>query len=134
MSLGASGDLSIGGTGAAVDRLEWDVKLYLTLNGALHDAAVAAWGTKRHYDYTRPISMIRYLGGRGELPHVDGLIETITADSARPGERHAHLADLRRRGCRLRLARVAGSTPGPRRRGWAGSGPSNGCPTSSPRS
>lgn len=91
-AIGESGDLSIGGTGAAVDRLEWDVKLYLTLNGALHDAAVAAWGTKRHYDYTRPISMIRYLGGRGELPHVDGLIETITADSARPGERHAHLA------------------------------------------
>ena len=91
-AIGASGDLSIGGTGAAVDRLEWDVKLYLTLNGALHDAAVAAWGTKRHYDYVRPISMIRYLGGRAELPHVDGLIETITADSARPGERHAHLA------------------------------------------
>lgn len=93
-ALGASGDLSIGGAGAAVDRLEWDVKLYLTLNGALHDAAVAAWGTKRHYDYTRPISMIRYLGGRGELPHIDGLIETITADSARPGERHTHLADF----------------------------------------
>lgn len=91
-ALGASGHLSIGGTGDAVNRLEWDVKLYLTLNGALHDAAVAAWGTKRHYDYSRPISMIRYLGGRGELPHVDGLIETITADSARPGERHAHLA------------------------------------------
>ena len=90
-AIGASGALSIGGTGAAVDRLEWDVKLYLTLNGALHDAAVAAWGTKRHYDYTRPISMIRYLGGRGELPHVEGLIETITADTARPGERHAHL-------------------------------------------
>ena len=91
-AVGASGDLWIGGTGAAVDRLEWDVKLYLALNGALHDAAVAAWGVKRHYDYARPISMIRYLGGRGELPHVDGLIETITADSARPGERHAHLA------------------------------------------
>jgi len=91
-ALGTSGDLTIGGSGAAVDRLEWDVKLYLTLNGALHDAAVAAWGAKRHYDYVRPISMIRYLGGRGELPHVDGLIETVTAESARPGERHAHLA------------------------------------------
>jgi len=91
-ALAASGDLSIGGAGAPVDRLEWDVKLYLALNGALHDAAVVAWGTKRHYDYVRPISMIRYLGGRGELPSVDGLIETITADSARPGERHAHLS------------------------------------------
>lgn len=93
-ALGTSGDLLIGGAGTPVDRLEWDVKLYLALNGALHDAAVAAWGTKRHYDYVRPISMIRHLGGRGELPHVDGLIETITADSASPGERHAHLAEF----------------------------------------
>ena len=93
-ALAASGDLRIAGAGAPVDRLEWDVKLYLALNGALHDAAVVAWGSKRHYDYVRPISMIRYLGGRGELPHVDGLIETITADSARPGERHAHLASF----------------------------------------
>ena len=39
--------------------LEWDVKLYLALNGAVHDAAIAAWGAKRHYDSARPISMIR---------------------------------------------------------------------------
>jgi hypothetical protein len=36
----------IGGRGEPVDRLEWDVKLYFTLNGAVHDAAVAAWGLK----------------------------------------------------------------------------------------
>ena len=30
----------------SLDRLEWDVKLYLALNGAVHDAAVAAWGVK----------------------------------------------------------------------------------------
>ena len=29
----------------------------------LHDAAIAAWGLKAHYDSVRPISMIRYLGG-----------------------------------------------------------------------
>jgi hypothetical protein len=56
-------------------RLEWDVKLYFALNGALHDAAVAAWGAKGHYDTSRPISLIRYLGGRGELPLVPGLVE-----------------------------------------------------------
>jgi hypothetical protein len=57
------------------NRLEWDVKMYLALNGALHDAAVAAWGAKGYYDTARPISMIRWLGGRGELPLVPGLVE-----------------------------------------------------------
>ena len=77
--------------GRQVDRLEWDVKLYFALNGALHDAAVAAWGAKRHYDSARPISMIRYLGERGELPLVPGLVERVTSASSAPGERHAHL-------------------------------------------
>jgi hypothetical protein len=83
----------IGGRGSEVDRLEWDVKLYFVLNGAVHDAAVAAWGVKGHYDSVRPISMIRYLGGRGELLLVPGLVERITAASSAPGERHEHLAD-----------------------------------------
>ena len=55
----------IGGTGPEVDRLEWDVKLYFALNAAVHDAAVAAWGLKGYYDSARPISMIRYMGGKG---------------------------------------------------------------------
>jgi hypothetical protein len=65
----------IGGRGSEVDRLEWDVKLYLALNGGVHDAAVAAWGLKGHYDSVRPISMIRYLAGEGLLPTVPGLVE-----------------------------------------------------------
>src|SRR3989304_7546909 len=52
-------NLRIGGTGPTVDRLEWDVKLYLALNGATHDAAIAAWGLKGYYDSVRPISMTR---------------------------------------------------------------------------
>ncbi len=99
-------DLRIGGTGDPVDRLEWDVKVYLALNGANHDAAVAAWGLKRYHDYVRPISMIRYMGGLGQssdpngpsydpegLPVVPGLIEVVTEESSAPGERHAGLAD-----------------------------------------
>ena len=43
-------NLRIGGTGPPVDRLQWDVKLYLALNGAVHDAAIAAWGLKGDYD------------------------------------------------------------------------------------
>ena len=65
----------IGGRGRELERLEWDVKLYLALNGAVHDAAVAAWGLKGHYDSARPISMIRYLGARNSLPTVPGLVE-----------------------------------------------------------
>mgnify|MGYP001827974887 CR=1 FL=1 len=96
----------IGGRGEPVDALEWDVKMYLALNGALHDAAVAAWGAKAHYDYVRPISMIRYMGGRGqssdtEAPayHPDGLlleddvVEVITEESSAPAQRHESLAE-----------------------------------------
>jgi hypothetical protein len=97
-------DLRIGGTGEPVDRLQWDVKLYLALNGAVHDAAIAAWGLKGHYDSVRPISMIRYLGGLGQssdpggpaydpegLPLVPGLVEVITAETTAAGGRHATL-------------------------------------------
>ena len=89
----------------AADRLKWDVRLYFALNGAVHDAAIAAWGIKRHYDGVRPISMIRYLAGKGQstdpagpsydregLPLVPGLIEVVTAASSAPGQRHAALA------------------------------------------
>ena len=98
-------DLRIGGTGPVVDRLEWDVKLYLALNGAVHDAAIVAWGLKGDYDGVRPISMIRYMGGRGQssdpkgpsydpegLPLVPGLIEVVTKETSAPGQRHAALA------------------------------------------
>jgi hypothetical protein len=98
-------DLRIAGSGSRVDRLQWDVKLYLALNGAVHDAAIAAWGLKGHYDSVRPISMIRYLGGLGQssdpggpaydpegLPLVPGLIEVVTGDTTAPGGRHAALA------------------------------------------
>jgi hypothetical protein len=98
-------DLHIGGTGPVVDRLEWDVKLYLTLNAATHDAAVVAWGVKGHYDHARPITMVRYLGSLGQssdpnapafhpdgLPLVPGLIEVVTEETSRPGGRHAALA------------------------------------------
>lgn len=98
-------ELQIGGEGPEVDRLEWDVKLYFALNGAVHDAAIAAWGLKGYYDSVRPISMIRYMGGKGQssdpdgpsydpdgLPLVPGLIEVITESSSPPGHRHEDLA------------------------------------------
>ncbi|HZA77965.1 MAG TPA: vanadium-dependent haloperoxidase [Acidimicrobiales bacterium] len=96
----------IGGDGPELDRLEWDVKLYFALNGAVHDAAVAAWGVKGYYDSARPISMIRYMGAKGQssdpagaaydpdgLPLVPGLIEVVTPASSAGSQRHEHLAD-----------------------------------------
>jgi uncharacterized protein DUF6851 len=91
-------NLRLGGNGPAVDRLQWDVKLYLALNGAVHDAAIAAWGLKGYYDGIRPISMIRYMASLGQssdpaqpsynkegLPLVPGLIELITPTTTAAG-------------------------------------------------
>jgi hypothetical protein len=102
----ALAEYHVGGVGPAVDRLEWDVKTYFALNGAVHDAAVAAWGLKGFYDSARPISMIRYMGELGQstdpdgpsyhpegLPLVPDLVEVVTAESSAPGQRHAALAD-----------------------------------------
>ena len=44
-----------GGEGDVLHPLQWDVTLYLALGGAMHDAAVSAWGAKGWYDYIRPI-------------------------------------------------------------------------------
>jgi hypothetical protein len=43
------------GRGEVLQPLEWDVHVYFALNGALHDAAIAAWGVKRRYSAARPI-------------------------------------------------------------------------------
>lgn len=89
------------GAGQPLDRLEWDVKLYFALNGALHDAAVNCWGVKRRFDSVRPISAIRYMGSRGQstdpalpsfhsqgLPLEAGLVELITEETW-PAGRHS---------------------------------------------
>jgi hypothetical protein len=81
------------------------VHLYLALNGAVHDAAITAWDIKRRELTVRPISLIRWMGAKGQssdptgpsydpggLPLVPGLIEVITRESSAPGQRHANLA------------------------------------------
>jgi hypothetical protein len=93
------------GKGTPLDPLAWDVHAYLALNGAEHDAAITAWDLKRRDTTVRPISLIRWMGGKGQssdpagpsydpqgLPLVPGLIEVITPESSAPGQRHAHLA------------------------------------------
>ena len=93
------------GSGPAVDALTWDVHTYLALNGALHDAAIAAWELKRVYVSARPITLIRYMAEHGQrsdpngasydprgMPLIDGLSELITPASSAPGQRHEQLA------------------------------------------
>lgn len=95
----------MGGVGPVVDDLEWDVKLYLMMGGAMHDCAVTAWGCKGYYDYVRPISAIRHMCDLGQCSdplagsyHPNGInlipgeIELVTAASVLSGERHEHLA------------------------------------------
>jgi hypothetical protein len=65
----------LGGTGRELSKLEWDVKTYLALNGALHDAAITAWEIKRDTITARPISLVRYLAVTNNLPEIPGLIE-----------------------------------------------------------
>jgi hypothetical protein len=90
--------------GPELDPLQWDVKIYFALNGAVHDAAIAGWGAKRKYDSARPITLIRGMAKYGQssdptlpayhplgLPLKPGLVEIITPQSAALGQRHADL-------------------------------------------
>ncbi len=54
------------GMGNPLDALEWDVKGYFALGGAMHDVAISVWGIKGWYDYLRPLSAIRALADLGQ--------------------------------------------------------------------
>ena len=54
------------GVGEPLDELEWDVKAYFTLGGAMHDAAVSTWSAKGWYDTARPYSAIRSMATLGQ--------------------------------------------------------------------
>lgn len=79
------------GKGKELKPLEWDLKSYFILGGAVHDAAIASWSAKGFYDYVRPVTAIRYLSSKGQcsdmqlpnyhphgLPIIPGKIELIT--------------------------------------------------------
>jgi len=95
----------LGGSGPELGALEWDIKMYLTLNGAMHDAAITAWGIKGYYDTMRPIGAIRAMAENGQcsdpaqpsydadgLHLVPGKVELITAATTAPGQRHEELS------------------------------------------
>ena len=98
----------IGGQGDLVSDLEWDVKSYLALGGAMHDCAVDTWGIKGYYDYVRPISAIRYMAGKGQsstaslpnydphgIPLIDGLIELIKVSDPLAGANDINVGQVK---------------------------------------
>ena len=88
--------------------IEWDVKSYLTLAGAMHDAAINTWGIKGYYDYIRPISAIRYMAAKGQssdankpsynahgLPLINNLIEIIEEGDPLAGNNNQHVGKIK---------------------------------------
>ncbi|MFM7106115.1 MAG: vanadium-dependent haloperoxidase, partial [Flavobacteriales bacterium] len=78
------------GQGEILDDMDWYVRGYFTVGAGVHDAAIACWGAKGYYDYTRPIMAIRWMGSRGQctdstlsnyhpagLPLIPGYIEVV---------------------------------------------------------
>jgi hypothetical protein len=89
----------IGGAGPELGALEWDVKSYFALGGAMHDVAIAAWGIKGWYDCIRPLSAIRAMADRGQstdplgssyhpdgIPLVPGHIEVVEPGDVLAGD------------------------------------------------
>ena len=96
------------GEGDELDTLEYDVKAYFTLGGAMHDCAISAWGIKGWYDYIRPISAIRYIASLGQssdsndisyhpngIPLFPGKIEIVREDDELNDENNTNLGKIK---------------------------------------
>lgn len=96
------------GQGDELDDLEWDVKAYFILGGAVHDAAIAAWGIKGWYDYVRPVSAIRFMADQGQssdpdlpnyapggLPLLPNYIEIVEEGDELAGDENEHVGKIK---------------------------------------
>jgi hypothetical protein len=96
------------GQGDVINNLEWDVKSYFLLGGAMHDSAISSWGIKGYYDYLRPISAIRYMADQGQssdtekasyseagIPLEEGFIELVEVGDPLSGENNAHVGKIK---------------------------------------
>jgi ASPIC and UnbV/FG-GAP-like repeat/Secretion system C-terminal sorting domain len=92
------------GVGNKMDDLEWDVKSYLTMGGALHDVAITAWGIKGYYDGVRPISAIRFMADKGQssdqskpnyhpsgIPLMPGYVELVLPGDSLAGNNNENI-------------------------------------------
>ena len=98
----------IGGEGRILSKLEWDIKSYFVLGGAMHDSAIAAWSVKGYYDYIRPISAIRAMADLGQsssmsdasydsggLPLVNNFIELVELGDPLAGASNEHVGKIK---------------------------------------
>jgi hypothetical protein len=96
------------GQGDILSNLEWDIKSYFSLGGAMHDSAIAAWGIKGWYDYIRPVSAIRAMSDKGQssdpnlpsyhadgLPLVPGYIEIVASNDELAGSAQEHVGKIK---------------------------------------
>ena len=99
---------TFGDSSRELSALEWDVKSYLALGGAMHDSAINTWGIKGYYDYVRPISAIRYMAYKGQssdinlpnydphgLPLIEGLIEIIESNDDLAGRNNENIGQIK---------------------------------------
>ncbi|MBT8266203.1 MAG: VCBS repeat-containing protein [Bacteroidia bacterium] len=96
------------GEGPILEPLEWDVKAYFILGGAMHDAAISSWSIKGYYDYLRPISAIRYMTDKGQssdqtldnydphgIPLREGYVEVVQDGDPLAGSENEHLGKIK---------------------------------------
>tara|TARA_R110002050_G_scaffold202806_1_gene338047 strand:- start:56050 stop:60141 length:4092 start_codon:yes stop_codon:yes gene_type:complete len=101
-------DKKLNGTGKTLSNLEWDVKSYFILGGAMHDAAIASWSIKGWYDYIRPISAIRFMAEKGQssdlsksnynvagIPLKPGYIETVETGDLLAGDNNENVGKIK---------------------------------------
>ncbi len=95
-------------TGPLCTPLEWDVKSYFALGGAMHDAAITAWSIKNRHDSSRPITAIRGMAALGQssdpskpsyhpagLPLIPNRIELIEAGDPLQGSSGQHVGKIK---------------------------------------
>ena len=128
-------------------RSRWDVHVYLALNGAVHDAAIAAWDIEATHDDGAP-DLARPLDGReGAVVGPEGARRTIPTGcrscrgSSRSSRRRAARRGSGTQACRASSARspcaTGSASPGDRTAqvgASAGCARSTGSPTSAARS
>ncbi|GAB5525638.1 MAG: hypothetical protein Roseis2KO_35100 [Roseivirga sp.] len=96
------------GQGETLSDLEWDIKSYFILGGAMHDAAISAWSIKGWYDYLRPVSAIRAMADLGQRSDVNlpnyhengitlkqGYIEMVEAGDDLAGANDEHVGKVK---------------------------------------
>ena len=96
------------GQGPLIDPLEYSVKSYLALGGAMHDAAIATWSVKGYYDTSRPVSAIRYMAEKGQcsdptqenyhpagLPLIPGYVELVGPEDPLAGPNGVNVGEVK---------------------------------------